>query len=38
MESILTKEEDRIDWLESQLQIIKDTGLGLYLAQQIHND
>ena len=38
IESILTKEEDRIDWLESQLQIIKDTGLGLYLAQQIRHD
>lgn len=38
IESILTREEDRIDWLESQLQIIKDAGLGLYLAQQIRND
>ncbi len=38
IESILTQEEDRIDWLESQLKIIKDTGLGLYLAQQIRND
>lgn len=35
MEGILTKEEGRIDWLESQLQIIQDAGLGLYLAQQI---
>ena len=38
IESILTQEEGRIDWLESQLQIIKDAGLGLYLAQQIRND
>lgn len=35
IEGILTKEEDRIDWIESQLQIIKDAGLGLYLAQQM---
>ncbi len=36
VESILAKEEDRILWLESQLQIIADAGLGLYLAQQMH--
>jgi len=35
IESILAQEEDRIDWLESQLQIIEDAGLGLYLSQQI---
>ncbi len=35
IESILAKEEDRIDWLESQMQVIQDTGLGLYLAQQM---
>lgn len=35
IESILAQEEDRIDWLESQLQIIGDAGLGLYLSQQI---
>ena len=35
IESILAQEEDRIDWLESQLQIIDDAGLGLYLSQQI---
>ena len=34
IESILVKEEDRVDWLESQLQIIDDTSLGLYLSQQ----
>ncbi len=38
IESILTKEEERIEWLESQLQVIKDTGLGLYLARQIRAD
>lgn len=32
---ILHEEEDRIDWLEAQLTIIRDTGLGLYLARQI---
>ncbi len=35
IESILDEEEERIDWLEAQLQIIKDAGLGLYLSQQI---
>ena len=35
MESILHEEEERIDWLQSQLTIIRDAGLGLYLAQQI---
>ena len=38
IESILAKEEDRIDWLESQLQIINDTGLGLYLAHQMRRE
>ncbi|MDE0123105.1 MAG: bacterioferritin [Bryobacterales bacterium] len=35
LESILADEELRIDWLESQLQIISDAGLGLYLSQQM---
>ena len=35
LESILADEESRIDWLESQLQIINDAGLGLYLSQQM---
>ena len=34
-ESILEKEEERISWLESQLRIIADAGLGLYLSQQM---
>lgn len=38
IESILAKEESRIDWLESQLQVIEDTGLGLYLSQQMRHD
>ncbi len=33
IESILVKEDERVDWLESQLQIIRDMGLGLYLSQ-----
>ena len=37
MESILQEEEARVEWLESQLHVIKDAGLGLYLAQQIRN-
>ena len=35
MESILARDEGMIDWLESQLQVIQDAGLGLYLAQQM---
>ncbi len=35
IESILAKEEGRIDWLESQLQIIEDAGIGLYLSRQM---
>lgn len=35
VERILTKEEDHVDWLESQLQVIHDTSLGLYLSQQL---
>ena len=35
LESILADEESRIDWLESQLQVISDAGLGLYLSQQM---
>ena len=38
IESILAKEESRIDWIESQLQVIEDTGLGLYLSQQMRHD
>lgn len=35
VESILSKEEDRISWLEAQLQVIADAGLGLYLSQHM---
>ena len=35
VESILAKEEDRIFWLEAQLQVIADAGLGLYLSQHL---
>lgn len=35
IEAILDEEEERITWLEAQLKIIEDAGLGLYLSQQI---
>ena len=34
-EVILKDEEDHVDWLESQLQMIGDMGLGIYLSQQL---
>ena len=38
LEDILVDEEEHIDWLEAQLELIDQTGLGNYLAQQIHKD
>lgn len=35
LERILIEEEEHVDWLESQLQIIKDTGIENYLAAKI---
>ena len=35
-EEILVDEEEHVDYLEGQLGIIKEIGLELYLAQQIH--
>ena len=35
LEQVLVSEEEQVDWRESQLQVIADTGLGLYLAQQM---
>lgn len=34
-EMVLKDEEEHVDWLESQLQMIEDMGLGIYLAQQL---
>ena len=34
-EVILKDEEDHVDWLEAQLQMIDDMGLGIYLSQQL---
>ncbi len=34
-ETILKDEEEHVDWLESQLQMISDMGLGIYLSQQL---
>jgi bacterioferritin len=33
---ILTSEEEHVDWLEAQLELIKQIGEAHYLAQQIH--
>lgn len=34
-ETILKDEEEHVDWLEAQLQMIGDMGLGIYLSQQL---
>ncbi len=36
LESILSDEEDGIDWLESQLHLVKELGKERYLAEMIH--
>ena len=36
LEVILADEERHVDWLESQLTVLKDVGVQNYLAQQIH--
>ena len=36
LEHILESEEEHIDWLESQLHLIKEVGKEAYLAEQIH--
>ncbi len=35
LEKILVAEEEHVDWLEAQLQVIKDIGVENYLAQQL---
>jgi len=35
LESILTSEEEHIDWIEAQMELIEQTGIQNYLAQQI---
>ena len=36
LERILKDEEDSIDWLESQLHLVKEVGRERYLAEQMH--
>ena len=36
IESVLKEEEDHIDWIEAQLDQIKQTGLQNYLVEQIY--
>jgi bacterioferritin len=37
LESILTDEEEHVDWLETQLEAIRQIGVEHYLAQQLHS-
>ena len=36
LEALLKDEEEHVDFLEAQLSLIKELGLGNYLAQQMH--
>ena len=36
LEGILVSEEDHVDWLEAQLELIRQVGEQNYLAQQVH--
>lgn len=36
LESILASEEEHADWLETQLELVKQIGEGLYLNTQVH--
>jgi bacterioferritin len=38
IEEILTSEEEHVDWLEAQLELIRQVGEQNYLAQQIHKN
>ena len=38
MQKILVESEEHVDWLESQLGVIKDIGIERYLAEQIGED
>lgn len=38
LERILASEEEHVDWIESQLNVIKDVGAENYLAQQIEEE
>jgi bacterioferritin len=38
LEKILRDEERHVDWIETQLGMIKDLGLETYLGQQIHGE
>ena len=37
VESILTEEEEAVDWLEAQLHQVQEIGTERYLAEQIHD-
>ena len=37
LESILVDEEEHVDWLETQLETIRQIGIEHYLAQQLHS-
>jgi bacterioferritin len=38
LEEILKSEEDHVDWIEEQMELIKQVGEAHYLSQQIKED
>jgi bacterioferritin len=38
LESIVKSEEEHIDWIETQMETIKQVGVENYLAQHIHEE
>jgi bacterioferritin len=38
LEEMITEEETHVDWLETQLEAIRQVGIENYLAQQLHDE
>ena len=36
LESMIADEEEHVDWFDTQLNLVSEIGIGLYLSQQIH--
>jgi len=38
LEGIITSEEEHIDWIETQMETIKQVGVENYLSQHMHEE